>query len=111
MENVINNTEPQPSVPRGVYGRWEWDSRSMAKHITQCGTVWFLKGRWKWIAEQVKTESNKQAPLAGKPIAVIANQFKPTPKDTIKMDKAFNNLFILCGAIIAITLTLIITIN
>ena len=103
MENVINNTEPQPSVPRGVYGRWEWDGRSMAKHITQGGTVWFLKGRWKWIAEQIKTESNKQAPLADKPIAFIANHYKPRPKD-FKLEKAFNSLIVLCGAIIAIAL-------
>ncbi len=102
MENVINNTEPQPSVPKGVYGRWEWDGRSMAKYITQGGTVWFLKGRWKWIAEQVKAESKKQAPLSNKSVAFIANYYKPQPKD-FRLEKALNNIITLG----TITLTII----
>ena len=107
MENVVNNTEPMPIIPQGANGKWVWNGHTTARHRSVDGQEWLLKGAWRWVQEQRRV----QAPQAKQPIAVIANQFKPTTKDTIKMDKAFNNLFILCGAIIAITLTLIITIN
>ena len=106
MENVINNTEPQPSTPQGANGRWEWDGNSMAKRINLSGTKWYLKGRWKWITEQVK----EQNALAKQPVSVIANygKDKVRPRHDARINKAFNNLFILCGAVIAITLILII---
>ena len=107
MENVVNNTESMPIVPQGVNGKWVWNGHTTARHRSVDGKEWLLKGAWRWVQEQGQV----QAPQAKQSIAVIANQFKPTPKDTIKIEKAFNNLFILCGAIIAITLTLIITIN
>jgi hypothetical protein len=107
MENVINNTESMPPAPQGTNGKWEWDGHTTARHRSVDGQEWLLKGAWRWVQEQKQA----QAPLADKPVAFIAKQFKPTSKDTIKMDKAFNNLFILCGAIIAITLTLMIIIN
>jgi hypothetical protein len=106
MENVVNNTEPMPIVPQGANGKWEWNGRTTARHRSVDGKEWFLKGAWRWVQE----ERQAQAPLAKQPVAMIAKQFKPTPRDTMKMDKAFNNLFILCGAIIAITLTLMIII-
>ena len=105
MENVINNTEPMPHAPQGANGRWEWDGNTTARQRSIDGHEWLLKGAWRWVQEQKKV----QAPQAKQPITVIANQFKPTTKDTIKMDKAFKNLFILCGAVIAITLITIIT--
>jgi hypothetical protein len=104
MENVINNTEPMPSTPQGANGKWEWDGHTTARHQSLDGKEWLLKGAWRWVQEQKKV----QAPLAKQPIAVIAKQFKPTAKDNIMIEKTFNNLFIACGAIIAITLITII---
>ena len=104
MENVINNTEPMPSTPQGANGKWVWDGHTTARHRSIDGGEWLLKGAWRWIQEQKKA----QAPLAKQPVAVIANQLKPTPKDNVRIEKAFNNLFVLFGTVIAITLILII---
>ena len=104
MENVINNTEPMPSTPQGANGKWVWNGDTTARHRNVDGSEWLLKGAWRWVQEQKKV----QAPQAKQPIVMISKQLKPTPSESIKIEKAFNNLFILCGAVIAITLTLII---
>ena len=79
-------------------------NHTTAKHRSPDGQEWLLKGAWRWVQEQRKV----QAVAASKPVNVIAKQFKPTPTQNNKIEKAFNNLFIICGAVIAITLTLII---
>ena len=104
MENVINNTEPMPPTPQGANGKWEWDGHTTARHQSLDGSEWLLKGAWRWVQEQRKA----QAPLAKAPIRAIVKAHKPTKADNHKIEKAFNNLFIACGVIIAITLTLII---
>ena len=104
MENVINNTEPMPSTPQGANGKWVWNGDTTARHRNVDGSEWLLKGAWRWVQEQKKV----QAPQAKQPIGIVSNQLKPTPSESIKIEKAFNNLFILCGAIIAITLITII---
>lgn len=104
MENVINNTEPMPSTPQGANGKWVWNGDTTARHRNVDGSEWLLKGAWRWVQEQKKV----QAPQAKQPIVIVSNQLKPTPSESIKIEKAFNNLFILCGAIIAITLITII---
>ncbi len=104
MENVINNTEPMPSTPQGANGKWEWDGHTTARHQSLDGGEWLLKGAWRWVQEQKKV----QAPLAKAPMRAIAKAHKPTTADNYRIEKAFNNFFILCGAIIAITLITII---
>ena len=102
---TINNTEPMPHTPQGANGQWMWDGHTTSKHRSVDGSEWLLKGAWRWVQEQKKV----QAPQAKQPIAMIAKQFKPTLNENHKIDKAFNNLFAVCGAAIAITLiTLII---
>ena len=101
---TINNTEPMPHTPQGANGQWMWDGHTTSKHRSVDGSEWLLKGAWRWVQEQKKV----QAPQAKQPITMIAKQLKPTPSESFKIEKAFNNLFILCGAVIAITLTLII---
>ena len=102
---TINNTEPMPHTPQGANGQWQWDGHTTARHRNVDGSEWLLKGAWRWGQEQKKV----QAPQAKQPITMIAKQFKPTPSESVKIDKAFDNLFAVCGAAIAITLiTLII---
>lgn len=101
---TINNTEPMPHTPQGANGQWQWDGHTTARHRNVDGSEWLLKGAWRWVQEQKKV----QAPQAKQPIVIVSNQLKPTPSESIKIEKAFNNLFILCGAIIAITLITII---
>ena len=101
---TINNSEPMPHTPQGANGQWMWDGPTTAKHRSPDGQEWVLKGAWRWVQEQHKV----QAVAASKPVDMIAKQFKPTPTQDNKIEKAFYNLFIICGAIIAIALTLII---
>ena len=93
-----------PHTPQGANGQWMWDGDTPAKHPSPARQEWVLKGAWRWVQEQRKV----QAVAASKPVNVIAKQFKPTPTQDNKIEKAFYNLFIICGAIIAIALTLII---
>ena len=104
MENVINNTEPMPSTPQGANGKWVWNGHTTARHRSVDGGEWLLKGTWRWVQEQKRV----QAPQARQSVVEITYQFKPTPKDDVKIEKAFNNLFAACSVIIAITLITII---
>ena len=102
---TINNTEPMPITPQGAKGHWRWDGHTTSKHRSVDGSEWLLKGAWRWVQEQKKV----QAPQAKQPITMITKQFKPTPSESVKIEKVFNNLFVVCGTVIAITLiTLII---
>ena len=100
MENVINNTEPMPHTPEGANGKWVWDGHTTARHQSIDGGEWLLKGAWRWV----QVEKKAQAPLAKAPISAIVKAHKPTIADNHKINKAFNNLFVVCGSIIAITL-------
>ena len=108
MENVINNTEPMPSTPQGSNGKWVWNGDTTARHRSLDGKEWLLKGAWRWVQEQRKD----QAIAASKPVNVLAKQFKSTATRVTtknnKLEKALGGLALLCGVIIAITLTLII---
>ena len=102
---TINNTEPMPHTPQGANGQWQWDGHTTARHRNVDGSEWLLKGAWRWVQEQKKV----QAPQAKQPITMIAKQFKPTPSESIKIEKAFNTLFILGGSITLITFLILTT--
>lgn len=94
MENVVNNTEPMPSTPQGANGKWEWNEHTTARQRSVDGQEWLLKGAWRWVQEQKQA----QAPLADKPIAFIANYYKPQSNERI--GQVLNKL-ILVFAIVA----------
>ena len=98
---TINNTEPMPHVPQGANGHWRWDGHTTARYRNIDGSEWLLKGAWRWVQEQQQVQKASQAPV---PVAMIAKQLKPTVNETIKFEKMFHDLFVVLGAIIAITL-------